>query len=233
VQRRDAPGVDAVWPYAKPRELVALLGCHPDGCSKDSIGLALWPDLSATQLRNNLHVTLHHARRALGDPSWIVHVGGRYRIATELGVAVDVQRFRQASRRAREAATAEQRHAARAEALGWWGGDFCAGEQFGSWAEDERDRLRAVFLPLLLAHADETLAAGDAAGALETYQRALGEDPFWEAAFRGVVRSLLALGQRGEAQLRLQRFRERVAAEGGGALSAETMRLLAAGAVDA
>lgn len=226
--RHDGATDDSARPYAKLRELCALLGCHPDGRTKDAIGLAMWPDLSTTQLRNNLHVTLHHARRALGDSTLIEHARGRYRIATERGIVVDFQAFRAAARRARDTTAApDARRTARAEALAWWRGDFCTDEQFGSWAEDQRDQLRAEYLPLLLEQAGETLGAGQAAAALELFQRALQEDPFWDDALIGIVRSLLALGQRGEAQLRVQRYRERHMAELGGDIGADTRRFLA------
>ncbi|WP_310569687.1 bacterial transcriptional activator domain-containing protein [Gemmatimonas sp.] len=157
----------------------------------------------------------------------IEHARGRYRLGVARGLVVDIQAFRSAGRRVRLGTTEEVRRAARAEALAWWRGDFCADEQFGGWADDQRDQLRAEYLALLLEHAEDLLSAQQVPEALATFQRALQEDSFWDAALRGVVRSLLALGQRGEAQLRVQRYRERHMAELGGDVADETKRFLA------
>ena len=54
------------WTYAKARELLFYLVCHPSR-SKEQIGLALWADASNAQLQNNFRVVLHHLRQALGQ----------------------------------------------------------------------------------------------------------------------------------------------------------------------
>ncbi|MDF1506509.1 hypothetical protein PYV61_26375, partial [Roseisolibacter sp. H3M3-2] len=71
--------VDIALPTAKARELLYFLLLTPRA-TKDQIGLALWPDASAAQVRNNFHVTLHHLRRALGDRKWIVFDEEGYRL---------------------------------------------------------------------------------------------------------------------------------------------------------
>ena len=62
----------------RPRELLLFLLLHPEGASKEQVGVALWPDASASQLRNSFHVTLHRLRKVLGDPS-LVQLSGRNR----------------------------------------------------------------------------------------------------------------------------------------------------------
>jgi hypothetical protein len=62
----------ADWTYAKPRELLFLLLCEND-LTKEQIGAALWPWTTAARLRNSFHTTLHHLRRALGRPDWIIY----------------------------------------------------------------------------------------------------------------------------------------------------------------
>ena len=57
----------AAWGSARPRELLVYLMMHPDGRTKEQVGLAFWPEASAAQLRNSFHVTLHRLRKALGN----------------------------------------------------------------------------------------------------------------------------------------------------------------------
>ncbi len=55
----------ADWGYAKPRELLCLFASSPP-LSREQIGLALWPELAESQLRNALHSALRQLRRTLG-----------------------------------------------------------------------------------------------------------------------------------------------------------------------
>ena len=61
----------AAWGSARPRELLVFLLMHPEGRTKEQVGLAFWPDASPAQLRNSFHVTLHRLRKALGGAEWI------------------------------------------------------------------------------------------------------------------------------------------------------------------
>ena len=69
-----------VWGSARPRELLVYLLMHPDGRTKEQVGLAFWPEASAAQLRNSFHVTLHRLRKALRNPDWITLSNDRYRV---------------------------------------------------------------------------------------------------------------------------------------------------------
>src|SRR5215218_9685711 len=68
------------WGSARPRELLVYLLMHPEGRTKEQVGLVFWPDASAAQLRNSFHVTLHRLRKALGAPEWVTLVHDRYRV---------------------------------------------------------------------------------------------------------------------------------------------------------
>src|SRR5881396_333348 len=91
------------WRHAKARELLLYLLCHPAGRTREQIGLAFWPDASPAQLKNSFHVTLHHLRRTLGRPDWIVFEEERYRINPRLAVEFDGLQFEAEVRAARGA----------------------------------------------------------------------------------------------------------------------------------
>jgi len=96
------------WGSAKARELLLFLACHPEGCTREQVGVALWPEASSAQLRNVFHVTLHRLRKALDRSGWIVVEGERYRIAAQIDLDADIFE--------REV-TAARRELARGEAL--------------------------------------------------------------------------------------------------------------------
>src|ERR1043165_9876527 len=55
--------IDASSLPARARELLVFLLCNRNGCTKEQIGAALWPDLDGAKLRNNFHVTRSEERR--------------------------------------------------------------------------------------------------------------------------------------------------------------------------
>ena len=50
----------SAWKFARPREVLVYLLGHRHGRSREQISVALWPEASAAQAKNNVHVALHH-----------------------------------------------------------------------------------------------------------------------------------------------------------------------------
>jgi len=69
--------------YSKSRELLFYLLCHPPR-TREQIGLALWPEASASQLRGSFHEALRRLRKALGGAQWIVYENKRYSFNSSL-----------------------------------------------------------------------------------------------------------------------------------------------------
>jgi len=97
------------WTYRKARELLLFLLNHSTR-SKEQIGVALWPDVSPTQLRDTFRITLYHLRRTLGRPDWILYTGDGYALNRSLDYWYDVEAFEEA---AAEAARLTYRRAIR------------------------------------------------------------------------------------------------------------------------
>jgi predicted ATPase/DNA-binding SARP family transcriptional activator len=192
------------WGSAKPRELLLHLLEHPEGRTKEQIGLALWPESSPAQLRSSFHFALHHLRRALGRPGWIRYEHDRYRFDSSLDHEYDVERFEahldRAERLRRERppkldeATRELE-----EAVHLYRGDFLEDSAFGTWQEERRDELRRRHEEALLALGELLLDAGRCREAAEAYRRALAHDNLLEVAHRGLMRCHARLGERERA----------------------------------
>jgi hypothetical protein len=88
-----------VWGSARPRALLVYMLMHPDGRTKEQVGLAFWPEASQAQLRNSFHVTLHRLRKAIRNPDWITLSNERYRVDPEVIAEFDVAEFERRSRR--------------------------------------------------------------------------------------------------------------------------------------
>ncbi|MEU4393778.1 BTAD domain-containing putative transcriptional regulator [Kribbella sp. NPDC023855] len=184
VRRNDTVLDVADWGYAKPRELFFyLLGSGP--VSKDQIGAELWPDASATSLRNSFHSCLHQLRKTLGRSDWVTFRRGRYEFNHSLDHTYDVAIFE---------STLD-----RQEAVELYRGEYLADLSGPLWIETRRQNLRRYFERALLQLAESHRAAGRTAEAIALYERAVSHDPLLESAHQALIRLHLSQGDRAQA----------------------------------
>lgn len=227
VEREGRVLATSEWTYAKPRELLFYLLSHPPR-TKEQIGLALWPDASAVQLRRTFHVTLHHLRRALGGPGWIVYKGGRYAFDRSLDYWFDVEAFEKGLAEARrlrsEAPALAIRHLE--EAVGLYGGDFLEDFADYEWASARQEELRRTCQEALIDLGGLLFDEGRYAEAADAYRRIIARDNLLEAAHRGLMRCYARLGERGQALKQYESLAEVLREELGSSPAPETKTLL-------
>ena len=188
------------WGSNRARELLLLLACHPEGCTKAQIGLALWPDASPAQLRNTFHVTLHRLRNALDIPDAIQVVGERYRINPSLSWVFDADCFERETRAAiRDLRAGTGGTTALATAAGHYRGDFLATETVGDWADERREHWRQLYLSALDALGSAFMERQQYVEAAETFYVLLATDRVNEDACRRHMVCLARLGDRAGA----------------------------------
>ena len=212
----------ADWGYAKPRELFFLLAsCGP--MTKERIGVTVWPDLDAAQLRGALHTALRDLRRALGGSGWIVYERGRYALATG-PVRVDVQEFEAAVATARACRSAQEAlpHLLRATDL--YGGDLLP-DVGADWVGGRRDALRQACTRALLAAGRGLAGAGRLREAAARLERAVELDPLLEAAHRDLMLCLVKAGEPGLALRQYEALAARLEADLGVSPSPQTRAL--------
>jgi DNA-binding SARP family transcriptional activator len=226
IERDGEPLPDTAWSYAKPRELLLFLLCHPEGRTREQVGLAMWPEASAAQLRNNFHVTLHHLRRVLGGPQWVRLEHGRYRLAPDREVVFDAAAFERVATTAlqlarRGAPATEQLRAA----VALYGGDFLDGESMGDWHLERRDRLQRLHTDALLALGDALLRADAPAEAEPVLERLIRIEPLNEAGHRALMTCRARMGDQVGALRQYQHLTRILGAELGAKPSAESAAL--------
>jgi len=212
------------WGSAKARELLLFLACHPQGCTREQVGAALWPEASSAQLRNVFHVTLHRLRKALDRSGWIVVEGERYRIAAPIELDADTfEREVTTVRRelARGGAALERMRGA----LELYHGDFLAGELIGDWHLERRDHLARLCIDGLLALGDRLLEGERWQEAADAYRAVLERDSLHEASYRQLMRCLTHSGERTQALRLYQRLSDTLRDELATTPAAETVRL--------
>jgi DNA-binding SARP family transcriptional activator len=210
-----APVESTAWGSARPRELLVYLLMHPEGRTKEQVGLCFWPDASSAQLRNSFHVTLHRLRKALGHPEWITLAHDRYRLDPAVIDEFDVQLFerevadaRRALERREEGASAKLEHA-----LARFRGDFLDGEPVGDWHLEIRDRLQRIYADALMELGARLAAEERHAKAAEAYRRVLARDELHEEALVALMKCHAAVGERSQALRAYRRFADRLKAE--------------------
>ena len=181
------------WTYAKPRELLFYLLWHPDGRTKEQIGLDLWPDASPARLRSSFHVTVHHLRRALGAPEWIAFHEGRYRFENTNECSYDVQRFL-ALTGANATGIDELQHAVQL-----YRGDYLDDAGFGDWTLEPRDHLRRRYIDAALKLATACHSAGRLPESENALRALLARNNLDERAHRLLLRVLADSGRKTDA----------------------------------
>ena len=184
--------------------------------TKGELGLVFWPEASPSRLRRNLHDTLYQLRRALGDAKWVVYENGRYRFNHTLPYQYDVATFTNLLK------TPTQIHLE--EAIAFYQADFL-NDFDDEWVLLQREQLRQQFLGALLQLGEMLLANGHFAPAATTFRQALQHDNLLEAAHRGLMRSLIKLGEPGQAARQYEMLQQLLAAELGVAPAPETTDL--------
>ena len=225
----DTPIDAAAWGSARPRELLVYLLMHPEGRTKEQVGLAFWPDASAAQMRNNFHVTLHRLRKTLGGANWVQLEGDRYRVPASLLAELDVTLFErevtEAKRALRKTADASALTAAMERALTRYRGDFLDGEPAGDWHLEHRDRLQRLYIDALMELGGRYAEEERYAKAADAFRRVLARDELHEEALRALMKALSETGERSQALRAYQRFASRLRDELEAEPDAETLAL--------
>jgi DNA-binding SARP family transcriptional activator len=172
----------AAWGSARPRELLIYLMMHPDGRTKEQVGLAFWPEASAAQLRNSLRHAAGCARRWKRRMDRLTN--DRYMVDPSVVGGFDVADFeRELARGAEDVETAGGgSRRALEQALQRFRGDLLDGEPAGDWHLEHRDRLQRLYGDALMELAARSHARGASRESCRCYRRILARDDLHEEA---------------------------------------------------
>lgn len=193
-------------PRRKTRALLFLLAARREPLPRERALALLWPDLERTTARQTLRTTLHGLRTALGAA--LIAEDHLLRLDTQL---VDVDAC------ALDAALAAGAPTALAvAALARWRGEFLEGfavpdaDEYNTWVEGERARLRTLALRGWARLAQDSEEHGAFVSALEYLERALLVAPLHEDLHRDVLRLTYLAGDRPGAIRRFEHLRQRL-----------------------
>jgi DNA-binding SARP family transcriptional activator len=187
------------WRLRKAQNHVKLLALAPGHrLHRERIMDVLWPELDAKSQANNLHRTLHLARKVLeGSPANATSPclrlqGDLVALCPDGPLWVDVEAFERAAATARRS----REPAAYRAALDLYTGELLPENRYEAWAEEKREELRRLHHTLLVELAALHEERDEYGPAVEALERAAAEEPAHEAARMGLMRLYAANGRR-------------------------------------
>lgn len=191
---------DGAWRHTRAAELVkilALTGSHR--LHGEHVIDLMWPGLPPGAAAGNLRKAVHFARAALGSPNAIGRNGAMLELCPGEPVTVDALAFEAAAR------------ADQPGALDAYQGELLPEDRYAPWAEEPRERLRALYVQVLKA-------AG-------LWDRVLAVDAADEEAHRALMRRAIEAGDRSAAVQQFERLRDHLRADLGLAPDRESVAL--------
>jgi DNA-binding SARP family transcriptional activator len=203
-------------PGGSARTLMAYLVLHPDiAHTRERLADLLWPESPPDRVRRQFSDTLYRLRQALGG-GWLISEGETVRLDRATGLWVDVWSF-ETLQAAGDTQSIEQ-------AVALYKGDLVP-EITHEWILPKRVLLRESYFSALLLAGREAEENKQYERALRYYRRLSFEDPLREAAQRGLMGALAALGRLGEALESYSQFNQHLRSELDASPSNKTVKL--------
>ncbi|MGD8389581.1 MAG: BTAD domain-containing putative transcriptional regulator, partial [Desulfobacteraceae bacterium] len=206
------------WRGNQPLDLFKyLLNAYPRAVKNHALMELLWPGRDPARGRKRLNVALVSLRKALepdrarGTPSaYLLKSGDAYRIDPGKSGWVDVERFREAVRKAETHNGPEEAlaHYRQAEAL--YGGDFLAEDPYAEWCVAPRERLRQAYLRVVSRLLDAFEERGDLNLCIAYAEKGLHADPYDEVLYQRLMRYHQRAGNRAMVVQTFERCRKRI-----------------------
>ena len=226
VRIKDHTITSSDWQTQTARDLFFLLLAHPEGLTKEEIGMIFWPDSSDSELKFRFKNTIYRVRHALAKEV-IVLQDEYYRFNRTLDYEYDVEQLTHAIAQAENSADDKQKIEHYQTVLKLYKGIYLPGAE-ETWVVSEREWLTQTYVDTLLKLASLNFKNEQHTAALEHCQRALTEDICLEAAHRLTMQIHAAMGNRAAVSRQYERCRQVLQDEIGAEPSAQTKDLYTA-----
>ncbi len=185
---------NADWQTQHARDVFFILLSHPEGMTKEAIGLLLWPDVSSEEMRFRFKNTIYRLRRAVGKNAVLLQ-DDYYFFNTDLDYEYDVDEFSRSLRLAARAETAEEKVGYYRYALKQYRGEYLP-EVGEDWAVIEREQLRLQYLQAGASLCELLFDLKRYNEAMEACNQALRVDVTQEAIYRIMMKIYAAEGSK-------------------------------------
>jgi two-component SAPR family response regulator len=182
-----------------------LFLAHPEGLTKEQVGLYFWPDATPDELKLRFKNTLYRLRRAVGRQTILLQ-DDYYQFNWSLDYEYDVESFVTAFERAQKAQDPGEKAAFLKIAVEHYKGEYLS-EIEEIWAITDRQRYYQMYLDALMRLATGFVERKTYKTALRYCYQALTEDACLEDAHRLAMRIHAAMGNRAAIVRQYERCR--------------------------
>lgn len=223
------------WQREKARQLFQLLITWRGSLlERDKICGLLWPELSADAAvrgfkvaLNALYNALEPGRKRGASSAYVVREGSLYGLRMTADTWLDVDEFERAASTGDGAFQPDpvESLASYRYALEIYQGDYLEEFPYDEWCNEERTRLRTIYLRVADRVARTLVDQGQWEEALAVCQQILAHDDCWENAYRLMMICYTRLGNKASALRSYQQAVERIQDQLETGPSPETIRL--------
>jgi LuxR family maltose regulon positive regulatory protein len=176
------------------RELFFYILAHPEGLTKESIGIVFWPDSHPSQLKLQFKNAIYRMRYALGQDV-VEFENDRYRFNRNLDYEYDVETFTTYLHRAGNNVDRQEKIKLLEQAANVYQHPYLSDVE-GSWVIPVREALWREFTSSVSSLSQLFLEVNSNDKVLEYSQKMLALDPCLEEAHRLAMRAYAAKGDR-------------------------------------
>lgn len=176
------------------REMFFCLLAHPNGLTKEEIGLIFWPDGSPSQLNLRFKNTIYRLRHSLGNET-VLYEDDRYVFNRRLDFEYDVESFLTKLDQAKSCKRPEYKIKNLSEAVNLYSGAYLP-KVDRYFANVERANLQHKFHEASITLSELLIEVQNYSQALACVRRVLIDDPCLEEAHRLAMKIHAAMGNR-------------------------------------
>ncbi|MEA3325836.1 MAG: tetratricopeptide repeat protein [Chloroflexota bacterium] len=193
------------WKTQISRDMFFLFLAHPEGLTKEQVGLFFWPDATTDELKLRFKNTLYRLRRAVGRQA-ILLVEDYYKFNWSLDYEYDVETFNTSIEKAESAQETRQKITYYKKAVDCYKGEYLS--EIGQiWAMIDRQTYYRMYLDAVMHLATMYMTSKAYKKALRYSYQALSEDACLEDAHRLAMRIHAATGNRAAIVRQYERCR--------------------------
>jgi len=213
----------ADWKSQNARDLLFLFLSHPEGLTKEEVGLYFWPDLSPVELKLRFKNAIYRLRHAAGTDTVVFH-DNYYLFNRALDFEYDVHIFNNNLERAEHEKNPENKLSFLQSAVASYNGVYLS-DVVEDWAASDRQKYADMYLKALLNLATLLFDRKEYSRSLEVLQRAIQSDNSFEDSYRLSMQVHHAMGNLAEVKRTYQKCQEVLQAEIGTQPSPQTRQL--------
>ncbi len=213
----------AEWKAQSARDLMLLLLLHPEGLTKEEVGMFFWPDSSPAELKLRYKNSIYRLRHAAGKDV-IVFDDETYYFNHNMDYEADFESFKREFQNAVRAPNQETQLTHYLNATALYHGDFLP-ELNEDWVLAERQRLHQMYVDAMVRISEIHMENGKFLDTLSAVQQGLTYDPANENFYRLAMRANASIGNLAEVVKQYEKCVQELVNELGTEPSAQTQSL--------